>query len=66
MVLILLLLIFSSIIGLNIPKYLEKNQLLASHPAVVNDYNSLMEEIKTSSSKVKKLKKKRTCWKINC
>ena len=57
MVLILLLLIFSSIIGLNIPKYLEKNQLLASHPAVVNDYNSLMEEIKTSSSKVKKIEK---------
>lgn len=57
MVLILLLLIFSSIIGLNIPKYLEKNQLLASHPTVVNDYNSLMEEIKTSSSKVKKIEK---------
>ena len=59
MVLILLLLIFSSIIGLNIPKYLEKNQLLASHPAVVNDYNSLMEEIKTSSSKVKKIEKEK-------
>ena len=58
-VLILLLLIFSSIIGLNIPKYLEKNQLLASHPAVVNDYNSLMEEIKTSSSKVKKIEKEK-------
>ena len=59
MVLILLLLIFSSIIGLNIPKYLEKNQLLASHPVVVNDYNSLMEEIKTSSSKVKKIEKEK-------
>ena len=59
MLLILLLLIFSSIIGLNIPKYLEKNQLLASHPAVVNDYNSLMEEIKTSSSKVKKIEKEK-------
>ena len=59
MVLILLLLIFSSIIGLNIPKYLEKNQLLASHPAIVNDYNSLMEEIKTSSSKVKKIEKEK-------
>ena len=59
MVLILLLLIFSSIIGLNIPKYLEKNQLLASHPTVVNDYNSLMEEIKTSSSKVKKIEKEK-------
>ena len=59
MVLILLLLIFSSIIGLNIPKYLEKNQLLASHPAVVNNYNSLMEEIKTSSSKVKKIEKEK-------
>ena len=59
MVLILLLLIFSSIIGLNIPKYLEKNQLLVSHPAVVNDYNSLMEEIKTSSSKVKKIEKEK-------
>ena len=59
MVLILLLLIFSSIIGLNIPKYLEKNQLLASHPGVVNDYNSLMEEIKTSSSKVKKIEKEK-------
>ena len=59
MVLILLLLIFSSIIGLNIPKYLEKNQLLASHPAVVNDYNTLMEEIKTSSSKVKKIEKEK-------
>ena len=59
MVLILLLLIFSSIIGLNIPKYLEKNQLLASHPDVVNDYNSLMEEIKTSSSKVKKIEKEK-------
>ena len=59
MVLILLLLIFSSIIGLNVPKYLEKNQLLASHPAVVNDYNSLMEEIKTSSSKVKKIEKEK-------
>ena len=58
-VLILLLLIFSSIIGLNIPKYLEKNQLLASHPVVVNDYNSLMEEIKTSSSKVKKIEKEK-------
>ena len=58
-VLILLLLIFSSIIGLNIPKYLEKNQLLASHPTVVNDYNSLMEEIKTSSSKVKKIEKEK-------
>ena len=59
MLLILLLLIFSSIIGLNIPKYLEKNQLLASHPVVVNDYNSLMEEIKTSSSKVKKIEKEK-------
>ena len=59
MVLILLLLIFSSIIGLNVPKYLEKNQLLASHPVVVNDYNSLMEEIKTSSSKVKKIEKEK-------
>ncbi len=59
MVLILLLLIFSSIIGSNIPKYLEKNQLLVSHPAVVNDYNSLMEEIKTSSSKVKKIEKEK-------
>lgn len=59
MVLILLLLIFSSIIGLNIPKYLEKNQLLASHPSIVNDYNSLMEEIKTSSSKVKKIEKEK-------
>ena len=59
MVLMLLLLIFSTIIGLNIPKYLEKNQLLASHPALVKEYNSLMEEIKTSSSKVKKIEKEK-------
>ena len=59
MVLMLLLLIFSTIIGLNIPKYLEKNQLIASHPALVKEYNSLMEEIKTSSSKVKKIEKEK-------
>ena len=59
MILMLLLLIFSTIIGLNIPKYLEKNQLLASHPALVKEYNSLMEEIKTSSSKVKKIEKEK-------
>ena len=59
MVLMLFLLIFSTIMGLNIPKYLEKNQLLASHPALVKEYNSLMEEIKTSSSKVKKIEKEK-------
>ena len=59
MVLMLFLLIFSTIMGLNIPKYLEKNQLLTSHPALVKEYNSLMEEIKTSSSKVKKIEKEK-------
>ena len=59
MILILLLLIFSSIIGLNIPNYMKKTQLLASHPALVKEYNSLMEEIKTSSSKVKKIEKEK-------
>ena len=58
-VLMLFLLIFSTIMGLNIPKYLEKNQLLTSHPALVKEYNSLMEEIKTSSSKVKKIEKEK-------
>lgn len=59
MVLMLFLLIFSTIMGLNIPKYLEKNQLLTSHPALVKEYNSLMQEIKTSSSKVKKIEKEK-------
>ena len=59
MLLMLLLLIFSSIIGLNIPNYMKKTQLLASHPALVKEYNSLMEEIKTSSSKVKKIEKEK-------
>ena len=50
---------FTSIIGLNFPTYLQKNKILASHSTVVKNYNSLMEDLKSSNSKSAKIEKEK-------
>ncbi len=58
-VLVLFLIMFTSIIGLNFPTYLQKNKILASHSTVVKNYNSLMEDLKSSNSKSAKIEKEK-------
>ena len=58
-VLVLFLITFTSIIGLNLPTYLQKNKILASHSTIVKNYNSLMEDLKSSNSKSAKIEKEK-------
>ena len=64
--LIVFLIIFTSLTAINIPQYLEKSKLLATHASVVNSYNTLFEEIKRTSVDVKMMEKnKNLAKKIN-
>lgn len=57
MITVFLLVVFSAVIFLNFPVYLEKSKKLKQHPFIVKNYDNKLKEIQIISSNFKKIDK---------